>query len=84
MMYTDFPTFPYLLTDFHKGVNFFDVAEPLPTVGTPAPNQLFIFLPERFADVTAVQEQYPGGEVETVNGRTRSPLFLLYTLPGDS
>lgn len=79
VMYTDFPTFPYLLTDFHKGVNFFDVAEPLPTVGTLAPNQVFVFLPERFGDLTAVQQQYPGGVVETVNGRYRSPLFLTYT-----
>lgn len=80
VMYTDFPTFPYLLTDFHKGVNFFDVAEPLPTVGTPAPNQVFVFLPERAGDLTAVQQQYPGGVVEMVDGRYRSPLFLTYTL----
>jgi SAM-dependent methyltransferase/4-amino-4-deoxy-L-arabinose transferase-like glycosyltransferase len=84
VMYTDFPTFPYLLTDFHKGVNFFDVAEPLPTVSTPAPNQVFVFLPERFGDLTAVQQQYPGGVVESVDGRYRSPLFLTYTLPGET
>lgn len=84
VMYTDFPTFPYLLTDFHKGVNFFDVAEPLPTVGTLAPNQVFVFLPERAGDLTAVQQQYPGGVVESVDGRYRSPLFFIYTLPGDS
>ncbi|GIK54534.1 MAG: methyltransferase domain-containing protein [Chloroflexi bacterium] len=83
VMYTDFPTFPYLLTDFHKGVNFFDVAEPLPTVGTLAPNQVFVFLPERAGDLTAVQQQYPGGVVETVDGRYRSPLFFTYTLPGN-
>ncbi|HUM71279.1 MAG TPA: hypothetical protein PLK31_20825, partial [Chloroflexota bacterium] len=80
VMYTDFPTFPYLLTDFHKGVNFFDVAEPLPAVGTPAPNRVFVFLPERAADLTAVQQQYPGGVVESVDGRYRSPLFFTYTL----
>lgn len=84
VMYTDFPTFPYLLTDFHKGVNFFDVAEPLPTVGTPAPNQVFVFLPERAGDLTAVQQRYPGGVVESVDGRYRAPLFLTYTLPGES
>ncbi|MCL4263509.1 MAG: methyltransferase domain-containing protein [Anaerolineae bacterium] len=82
VMYTDFPTFPYLLTDFHKGVNFFDVIEPLPTVGTPAPNQVFVFLPERSTDLAVVQQQYPGGVVETVDGCYRSPLFLSYTVPG--
>ncbi len=84
VMYTDFPTFPFLLTDFHRGVNWFDVAEPLPAIGTPAPRQVFVFLPERFGDLTAVQEQYPGGVVESVDGRYRSPLFLTYTLPGES
>ncbi|MBX3056188.1 MAG: glycosyltransferase family 39 protein, partial [Anaerolineae bacterium] len=82
VMYTDFPTFPYLLTGFHKGVNFFDVAEPLPTVGTLAPNQVFVFLPERAGDLTAVQQRYPGGVVESVDGRYRSPLFFTYALSG--
>jgi SAM-dependent methyltransferase len=79
-LYADFPTFPYLLTNFHKGVNFFEVSQLLPTVSTPAPNEVFIFVPERAGEVTAVQEEYPGGELVSVDGRYRSPLFLVYTI----
>lgn len=81
VMYVDFPTFPYLLTDFRKGVNFFDVNQSLPEVAAPVPNQVFIFVPERAGDVTAVQTHFPGGVLEGINGRYRSPLFLVYTVP---
>lgn len=79
-MYTDFPTFPYLLPQFKRGVNFFDVEpEAMPTL-TQTPNHLFIFLPERGGEVTAVESTYPGGQIDFSNGYYRSPLFQTYQI----
>jgi len=80
VMYSDFPTFTYLLTDFQRGLNFFDVEQPLPGTFTEAPNQVFIFIPARFGDMTAVRAAYPGGQLQTFDGYYSAPLFQVYTI----
>jgi hypothetical protein len=78
-MYVGFPTIPFLVQDFQENVNLFDVPPETPTLPlSPAPNQVFIFLPERFEEATAVQNQFPGGQLRTFNGFHADPLFHVY------
>lgn len=79
-MYTDFPTFPYLLPQFQKGINFFDVEPGAKAEVTAVPNHVFILLPERGGELPALQNEYPGGTVEAVGGHYRNPLFQVYRL----
>ncbi|MCA9917856.1 MAG: methyltransferase domain-containing protein [Anaerolineales bacterium] len=79
ILYIDFPTFPYLLTDFQAGVNLFNVDSPeaeRPLAATT--NQIFIFLPQRQAELVAVEQAFPGGTSRQVNGRYATPLFIVY------
>jgi hypothetical protein len=79
ILYIDFPTLPFLLTDFQAGANLFNV-ESAEAALPPAPtaNQLFIFLPQREAELAEVQRQFPEGERQQVNGHYASPLFTIY------
>jgi hypothetical protein len=81
-MYVSFPTIPFLVTDFQAGVNLFDVPEAgaeLPPADTP--NRVFIFLPERANERTAVEEAYPGGQIRSLSGFYANPLFYAYEVP---
>ena len=81
-MYVGFPTIPFLAQDFYQGLNLFDVPpEGGPLPDSPAPNQVFIFLPERSGELQGVQNQFPGGEVKTFAGFHSDPLFYAYELP---
>ena len=79
ILYIDFPTLPFLLTEFEAGANLFNVESAEATL-PPAPtaNQLFIFLPQREAELAEVQRQFPGGERQQFNGQYASPLFTIY------
>ncbi|MCA9897453.1 MAG: methyltransferase domain-containing protein [Anaerolineales bacterium] len=79
ILYVDFPTLPYLLTDFQAGANLFNVDSP-ESERAPAPtaNQIFIFLPQRQAELVAVEQAFPGGTSQQVNGRYAAPLFTVY------
>ena len=79
ILYVDFPTLPYLLTDFQAGANFFNVDSAEATL-PPAPtqNKVFIFLPQRIEEMTAVQQQFPGGTTVRVDGQYAAPLFTYY------
>ncbi|MFZ1396869.1 MAG: methyltransferase domain-containing protein [Candidatus Promineifilaceae bacterium] len=78
ILYIDFPTLPYLLTDFEAGVNLFNVALAEERPFAPTPNQIFIFLPQRQAEMRDVEQQHPGGSWQQVNGRYAAPLFTVY------
>jgi hypothetical protein len=79
ILYIDFPTLPFLLTDFQAGANLFNVELPeTPLAPAPTANQLFIFLPQRAAELAGVQRQFPGGTSQQVNGHYASPLFTIY------
>jgi hypothetical protein len=82
-MYVDFPTFPYLLPQFQKDVNFFDVARDASPDLTADGSQVFIFLPERAGEITAVERIYPNGHLETINGHYRTPLLHIYVTSPD-
>jgi hypothetical protein len=83
-MYVGFPTIPLLVQDFHEGINLFDVPPDAPTLPlSPAPNQVFIFLPERFGEAAAVQSQLPGGELHTFSGFHADPLFHVYEVQNE-
>ncbi len=81
ILYIDFPTLPYLLTDFHAGANLFNV-ETAQAELAPAPtaNRVFLFLPQREAELAEVQRQFPGGSRQFVNGQYAAPLFIAYTV----
>lgn len=79
ILYIDFPTLPFLLTNFQAGANLFNVESfdsPLPPA--PTGNQIFIFLPQREMELTAVAAQFPDGTRQQVNGYYASPLFISY------
>ena len=81
ILYIDFPTFPYLLTDFQAGANLFNVDSidsPLPPA--PTENQIFIFLPQRQGELETIATKFPNGERQQVNGFYASPLFISYEI----
>jgi hypothetical protein len=79
VLYIDFPTLPYLLVDFQAGANLFNVESAgAPLIPAPTTNQLFIFLPQRESEMADVQQQFPGGNWQQVNGYYASPLFTIY------
>jgi 4-amino-4-deoxy-L-arabinose transferase-like glycosyltransferase len=78
-MYVGFPTIPFLATNFKENVNLFDVVEPNATLPLPStPNQVYIFLPERLGEAQAIQEQFPGGQLQAFAGFHADPLFYAY------
>ncbi|MCA9945535.1 MAG: hypothetical protein KC449_18755, partial [Anaerolineales bacterium] len=78
-LYVDFPTFPYLLTDFQAGANFFNVeTADSQLASAPTTDRLFIFLPQRQGEMTLVQQQFPNGTFQHVNGYYAAPLFTVY------
>ncbi|MFV2045348.1 MAG: ArnT family glycosyltransferase [Anaerolineales bacterium] len=80
MGYYSHSSIPYLAPDAYGQ----DVLQPL----TSPPNwelsgpTVFVFLPERAAEMALVQERYPGGEVFQEAGRD-AELYLAYELPSD-
>lgn len=79
ILFIDFPTLPFLLTDYQAGVNLFNVESPdaaLPDA--PTDNLVFIFLPQREVELAAIQNQYPGGSRQTIDGYYATPLFITY------
>ncbi len=83
-IYVEFPTIPFLATEFVPNINLFNVNE----AGAPPADSLlpeggtvFLFVPERAGEMSAIQEQYPGGEFLTFEGSFANPLFLAYRLP---
>ncbi|WP_420631548.1 methyltransferase domain-containing protein [Candidatus Leptofilum sp.] len=79
VLYIDFPTLPYLLTDFQAGANLFNVesAEALLPQASTA-NQIFIFLPQRAAELPSVAAQFPDGTQKQIDGSYAAPLFTIY------
>lgn len=77
-LYTDFPTFTYLLADYQIGNNLHNVDES----GTipPAANSqlLFFYLPERFGEIDSTRAIYPNGRTTAINGQYGEPLFQVY------
>jgi hypothetical protein len=79
VLYIDFPTLPFLLTNFQAGANLFNVESPgqlLPPA--PTNNQIFVFLPQREAELAAIETQFPGGTRQQFNGQYAAPLFTVY------
>jgi hypothetical protein len=79
ILYIDFPTLPFLLTDFEAGVNLFNVESPEAVLpDAPTENLVFIFLPQREVELAAIQNQYPGGSRLQFDGFYATPLFITY------
>jgi ubiquinone/menaquinone biosynthesis C-methylase UbiE/4-amino-4-deoxy-L-arabinose transferase-like glycosyltransferase len=80
-MYVDFPTIPFLASTFQKDVNLFDIAEPdaeLPL--TDSPNHVFIYLPERYDELSIAKFEYPSGREQIIDGYYATPLFHVYEI----
>ncbi len=81
VLYIDFPTLPYLLTHFQAGANLFNVESPGAELAPAATaNRVFIFLPQREAELAEVQRDFPGGSRQSINGHYASPLFITYAV----
>ena len=78
-MFANFPTIPFLAPDYQLGLNLYDVESSLDALPPPASSQIvFIFLPERYGELTNVIERYPGGASREFPGTFASPLFYSY------
>jgi len=84
-MYVDFPTIPFLVGNFQKDLNLFDVLES----GTDLPplessNLVFLFLPERVGELGLTKLDFPAGQEQIFNGYYSSPLFHVYEVLNNS
>lgn len=79
-MYVGFPTIPFLATNFQENSNLFNVEDPnLPLQPlNPDSNLVFIYLPERVAEMSITQQSYPAGQFKNFEGQLVSPLFFAY------
>jgi 4-amino-4-deoxy-L-arabinose transferase-like glycosyltransferase len=78
-MYVDFPTITFLVTNFQKNVNLFDVEGfNSANIQATTKNKTFVFLPEHSAEIGEVQTQYPDGRLITFPGFHADPLFFAY------
>lgn len=79
-MYVGFPTLQYLAEQFQPGLNLVDVPEnmTMPPEAPPDANVVFIYLPERSAEVNQTAQRYPDGQFLTFDGRLQNPLFYSY------
>ncbi|MFZ0544564.1 MAG: glycosyltransferase family 39 protein, partial [Candidatus Promineifilaceae bacterium] len=78
-MYTSFPTFPFLLADLNESLTFTDVVGGDPPQ-PPQGDTVYLFIPERAAELPTVQALYPNGRVLTFDGYHGSPLFYAYEI----
>lgn len=77
-MYAGFSTITYLATDFTTQANLFDVIDAADVPRAPTANVVHIFLPERAAEMPAVEAAHPGGLELSFSGYFADPLFLVY------
>lgn len=79
ILFIDFPTLPFLLTDFQAGANLFNVESPdAPLPEATTDNLVFIFLPQREGELAAIQNEFPGGTRHQFDGFYATPLFITY------
>lgn len=77
-MYVGFSTLTYLATDFEANLNLFDVITFADRPRAPTSQVVHIFLPERLEELSAVQAEWPAGDLRTFQGYLASPLFVAY------
>ena len=81
-MYVSFPTIPFLAREFTAGTNLYDVDTDALSLPPPAtPHRVFIVLPERSGEISAIQAQFPDGNMEFIEGAYATPLFFVYEVP---
>jgi 4-amino-4-deoxy-L-arabinose transferase-like glycosyltransferase len=80
-MYTSFPTFAYLVEEWQSAIQVQDIEEVnlLPNAA-PDGNTVYLYVPERSAELTLAQEAFPGGQTRIFQGYHASPLFYAYEL----
>ncbi len=78
-MYAAFPTFPYLLADLDEEIRLTDVLEAERPQPSPA-NTVYLFIPERSAELGEIESLYPNGRVLTFEGFHANPLFFAYEI----
>lgn len=79
-MYVSFPTILFLAESFQPGQNLIDVVpetESVPDAPSDS-NLVFIYLPERSAEVNQTAQHFPDGALLTFEGHLSSPLFYSY------
>ncbi|MCI0397202.1 MAG: glycosyltransferase family 39 protein [Chloroflexi bacterium] len=73
-MYSGFPTFPFLVETDVSLVDVIETDNPSPAGG----NSVYLFLPERSAEIDQVRSLYPNGRLLTFPGFHADPLFYAY------
>lgn len=78
MAYRSHSTIPYLLP---RSIGH-DILEPLtaPPNFSLTPPTAFVILPERFNELSLIQQAYPDGEIQTINDEHGRVLFILYMI----
>lgn len=82
-MSVDFGSLAYLAPHLER-VDVFDplTTPPTPDLAPPGRNTVFVFVPERIAELDLVRRSFPGGTVETVPSPVDgTPLFTVYYPP---
>jgi SAM-dependent methyltransferase/4-amino-4-deoxy-L-arabinose transferase-like glycosyltransferase len=78
-MYTSFPTFAYLVEEWQSAVQVQDVeGTNLLPPAAPDSRTVYIYVPDRSAELTLAQETYPEGQMRVFEGHHASPLFYVY------
>jgi SAM-dependent methyltransferase len=80
VMYADFPTITFLAPQFRPGENLFNVEDPAAALPVQSDALVFIYIPERSAELAETQARLPGGRVQTFPGHLANPLFYAYEL----
>ena len=82
VVYTSFPTLQYLAPDFIPDDNFIEVLPEQATTPhlTHTGSRHYIVLPEREAELQAIQTAYPNGRIQPMNGQHATPLFTIYVI----
>jgi 4-amino-4-deoxy-L-arabinose transferase-like glycosyltransferase len=81
-IYVGFPNIAFLASSHQAGYNLFDLYSDeevaLSPTASETPNLTFIYLPERLAELEAIQQQFPDGHLRQFDGYYSSPLFYAY------
>ncbi len=76
-LYTSFSTIPFLADEFQAGINLHDVPDSSELPFPNSSNTTHIFTVNRLGDIALVQERFPDGQIESVNGFYGNPLIVI-------
>lgn len=76
-LYTSFSTIPFLAENFQTGINLHDVEDSNNLPFPNSTNATHIFTANRLGDIALIQERFPKGQIESLNGFYGNPLIVV-------